>query len=680
MKTHYYLAIVTVLNLGLFSNLVNANNTKTEVDSREFSHSETIVVTGTRTPKLLSNSPISVDVIDGAVVGLLSQGTVAQALNFVPGVVVVRNEKDGYSVQMQGFDGDNVLVLLNGQPLVAPTGAAVDLDQISAQDIQQIEVIRGAASVMYGSSAMGGVINIITRKFNENRLKIGVEIGRFTNNTVDDESLSHLVTINGNVMTGDWNNHLNLSLKHSPSFDYDNDHTSTPAGKLDKIFLNLGTNGAFNNLTINAETQYFKEEKQKAVGIIPGQNINNYYISDVERYQVDLGIGKAVFNKHKHEIADTSWKLNTRLVEHEETSGSSTLRKADIGLYEVNGQYVWSAPKVTDDAGLELVAGGLIHFDTLAQINLKSDVAEIDNKSRRSVEAFSQLNWIYDDEQYLFGIRVQDDSDFGGHGALRLSAMYDLLNEKTDSLKWRLGVGQGYRVPTLKERFYQFDHSALGYKVYGNEDLKPEESLSFNSTLTYQSTIDSNWLGNFELRSELNVHYTKADNLIDLFTDLEKSIDEDLDISVYGNIKEATLQGFELSFETQFDYWFSQINYSYLDARDGNDKRLETRPYHQIKTNLGYSDINAGIDAVLYAVYQIDEAFDNEQFTNGEENNSWLTIDFKSSWQYTEQLTLRFSIENIFDQHANLSAQQALKFDARPISSRFISIGASYQF
>ncbi len=133
---------------------------------------EHIVVTGTRTAKLLSNSPVLVDVIDGEIMAKVSQGTLAQALNYIPGVVVKRSAKDGYNIQMQGFDGDHVLVLIDGQPIISPTGSSADLDQVPASNIAQIEVIRGAASVMYGSSAMGGVINIITKQTNEPALNL----------------------------------------------------------------------------------------------------------------------------------------------------------------------------------------------------------------------------------------------------------------------------------------------------------------------------------------------------------------------------------------------------------------------------------------------------------------------------------------------------------------------------
>ena len=121
---------------------------------------ERVVVTGTRTPKLLGASPVKVDVVDKAEISRLSKGTLRQVLEVMPGVVVRRSQKDGYNVQLNGFNGDHVLVLINGQPVISPTGSSVDLDQISVANIRQIEIVRGAASVLYGSSAMG-VLSIL---------------------------------------------------------------------------------------------------------------------------------------------------------------------------------------------------------------------------------------------------------------------------------------------------------------------------------------------------------------------------------------------------------------------------------------------------------------------------------------------------------------------------------------
>ena len=640
----------------------------------DMSHSEVIVVTGTRTPKLLSNSPVSVDVIGQDEIELLTQGTIAQALNFIPGVVVVRNQKDGYNIQMQGFDGDNVLILLDSQPLISPTGSAVDLDQISAQNIQQIEVIRGAASVMYGSSAMGGVINIITKQSEENQLTVKYELGSYIGNEIEGDEISHQARINATLVTNQWQNQINVMIKQSPGFDYDDNHSSTPAGSLDKTFINLSSSGQLNDLNLALKYQYFDEDKTKASGYIAGQSNYQQYISDVQQHQVDLSLSSDVFNKAKHEIAQKSWQVNTRLMNHEEISGrTGSLRKADIGLYEVNGQYVWS------EADLEIVSGGLIHQDTLEQTKIADGALEVPGESKENIEGFLQANWINTNNQFLAGIRAQHDSDFGENYALRFSGMLSLL-QTTDKLKWRFGIGQGYRVPTLKERFYEFDHSSLGYKIYGNDNLKPEQSVSINTSLNYQRSFNKTWMGSFDLTSEINLYYTEADDLIDLFTDAEKSVEESLDISVYGNIEKAIIQGVDLSTELTFLEWVGQVNYSYLDAKDDNDVRLESRPTHQVKASIGYNNTAYSLNSMLYFVYQQGEAIPKSGFEQGIENNEWVTVDFKLSQQLTQHFSWRFNVENIFDVHQNTQSVIEQRFDSRPVTSRFVSIGLNYQF
>ena len=666
-----------------FANELTTENNLEQI-IKDDNHPEKIVITGTRTPKLLSNSPVSVDVISQEEIELISQSTIAQALNFIPGVVVVRNQKDGYNIQMQGFDGDNVLVLLNSQPLISPTGSSVDLDQVGAQNIQQIEVIRGAASVMYGSSAMGGVINIITKDPEENQVKLSYEMGSYVGNEIEGDELSHQIKLNTSYIYKDWVNYLNVLVNNTPGFDYDDNPSSSVAGSRDKTFINMGTGTRFYNVKVRGSYQYLTESKLKNTGIIPGQSDYRTYLSNVVQHQVDFHVGKDVFDKTEHEIANTSWEGNTRLMDHEEYSGdSASLRKANVGLYEVNGQYVWS------EDSLEIVSGGVVHQDTLEQVKVATNTFEVPPESKESIEGFSQVNWIDPKYQVLLGIRVQNDSDFGNYSAIRASGMVNLIGdansykeEDSDKLQWRFGIGQGYRVPTLKERFYEFDHSALGYKVYGNEDLAPEESVALNSSFNYQTNIQTSWLGDFDSISDINFHYTQADNLIDTFQDDELSEEEDLNISIYKNVEEATIKGFDVSTELGFNSWVAQVNYSYLNAKDLDGIRLENRPTHQVKSSLGYNHSQYDLDAMIYFVYQQDEAvpIDNE---NDIEtmilNNAWVTVDFKVSQQVTQNLSWRFNIENIFDTHESPDANDSNTFDSRPVSSRFVSISLQYQ-
>lgn len=233
---------------------------------------EHIVVTGTRTAKLLSNSPVLVEVVDGELIAKISHGTLAQALNYIPGVVVKRSVKDGYNIQMQGFDGDHILVLIDGQPIISPTGSSADLDQISADNIAQIEVIRGAASVMYGSSAMGGVINIITRQSDQQALKFDYDISQYQHNTIQNNDLNHSIKINAsNTITG-WQTQLSALVIDDHGFDYDDKTVSQDAASVEKKFVTVQANKDHGNIETNFKYQWLADKKVRDSAAIPGRN------------------------------------------------------------------------------------------------------------------------------------------------------------------------------------------------------------------------------------------------------------------------------------------------------------------------------------------------------------------------------------------------------------------------
>ena len=626
------------------------------------SQTEHIVVTGTRTAKLLSDSPVLVDVINGETIAKISHGTLAQALNYIPGVVVKRSVKDGYNIQMQGFDGDHVLVLIDGQPIISPTGSSADLDQVPASNIAQIEIIRGAASVMYGSSAMGGVINIITHKSDEPTLKLDYDVSQYQGNTLEDGDLNHTLKINAVENFSGWRTQLNALIIDDQGYDYDSSTVSQDAASVDKKFFTLSANKAFEDLATSIKYQWLSDEKLRDSSIIPGQSEVIFYRTDVDQQQIDLGLKST---KHPK----SPWQLNARYINHQETSGqSNSLRDTNIILLEINGQ------KVFQFNNMELVTGAVVHADKLTQDKPAENVIEVDDESRESVEVFVQGNWVKSDYQLLAGMRSQYDSDFGWHNALRLSTMKNFaLGE--GKLQWRAGIGQSYRVPNLKERFYVFDHSALGYMVLGNKDLEPETADSFNSSLTFNTTLADNKV---DLRSDISVHYSKNDNLIDSIIDTEQSQETGLSIYQYQNISEAKIHGFDISTQLTFSQWKTQLNYSYLTSEDENNQRLLSRPRHQIKFNINY-DIDAyDIEIIAYAVYQAGEAVPDSY--QGVENNEYTTFNTIFNQAITDKLTWRISVDNIFDKHKKPTASSQNLFDARPVSSRTISAGISYKF
>ncbi|MEP0175214.1 MAG: TonB-dependent receptor [Paraglaciecola sp.] len=636
---------------------------------------EKVVVTGTRYAVLQSQSPVSVDVITAKTLQAISHGTLASALNYIPGVVVTRNQKDGYTVQMQGFGSDHVLVLIDSQPFVSPTGSSVDLDQIGVLDIERIEVMRGAGSVLYGSSAMGGVINIITRKLRSDHLKLNYQAGSYTNNAIESADLTHLLQLDGSKNLNGWQSSLSLQASSDPGFDYEPDTVAQSAPSSDKYLVNLGLVKAFeNDLSLSNKLRYFNDAKEKFRYSIPGQEQDIRYISDVEQWQWDMGLANG-----------QNWEVKSRVLNHIETSGdTNALRDADISLAQLDGQINWQL------GDIDLVSGLTARLDKLNQTkqNITTgeiDSYEVDDESAQSIQGFTQASWSLADHELVFGTQIQHDSDFGLQSASRLNSLFNFGNSgnangfaEDGSWQLRLGLGQSYRVPTLKDRFYVFDHSNLGYMVLGNEDLIPEEALTANAELNYRlsnTKIFDVAVNKLSLR--MNLHTSKADNFITTVVDAEASAASGLLISRYENIDGADLNGFDISAQFAMHELDLQFSYSYISAKDDSDEHLSDRPTHQLKGNLNWS-LPYDIHSLLYVVYESGEYPSSSQI--GVARDHWMTVNLSINQSINQHWDWRAGIDNIFDNHQDETSISAGLLDVRPLSSRYIFVGISYTF
>ncbi|WP_019673256.1 TonB-dependent receptor plug domain-containing protein [Psychrobacter lutiphocae] len=143
----------TIIVLGACGSYAVANdNIAQRSDTMPSITLEPIVVTSTRSYKRLSEAPIAVQVVDKATLQQHHAHTLKDALALLPSVYLTPlHGKTGYEVRMQGFTGDQVLVLIDGLPVSSSTGSTFDISQYLNADVEQIEVIQGAASAQYGS-------------------------------------------------------------------------------------------------------------------------------------------------------------------------------------------------------------------------------------------------------------------------------------------------------------------------------------------------------------------------------------------------------------------------------------------------------------------------------------------------------------------------------------------------
>ncbi|MEN9884596.1 MAG: hypothetical protein RLZZ420_1813 [Bacteroidota bacterium] len=166
----------------LFSSvLVIYSNGQLKEDSLFSQSLDNVVVTATRTPRLMGNVAIPVSVVNAKTLYQSGSLRLNDILSEQTGINIVDNF--GKGVQVQGLSSEYTLILVDGEPLIGRTGGVLDLSRISVRNIRKIEIVKGPSSSLYGSEAMGGVINIITDGSGINKSDFGLRYGRF--NTLD---------------------------------------------------------------------------------------------------------------------------------------------------------------------------------------------------------------------------------------------------------------------------------------------------------------------------------------------------------------------------------------------------------------------------------------------------------------------------------------------------------------
>lgn len=238
-------------------------------------------------------------------------------------------------------------------------------------------------------------------------------------------------------------------------------------------------------------------------------------------------------------------------------------------------------------------------------------------------------------------------------------------SDKFDT-KLRFALGKGYRVPTLKDRHFVFDHSALGYMVLGNPKLQPETSTSISLGVEIAKQ------GKF--RSEVSLFHNTVKDLISTDKNDAKSAATGLDIFNYVNVGRTKTQGVDISTSYTVSPTLSgNLSYSYLKAIDlETDKHLTSRPAHQVKLKLNYKLPQYKADISLFGNYQSKEYVNS---SNTITSPAYSTFDLKLNKEIRKGTKLFLGIDNLTDTHRNAPSTG---HDFRPTSGRFIYAGIRF--
>lgn len=621
-----------------------------------------MVTTATKTPRPLDEVPVQTIVLTRAEITKTHAQNLAEALKYAPGVQLKPiHGKTGQGAWIQGFDADRVLILINGNPISPSTGSTVDVTQVALGDIQQIEIIKGATSALYGTSAMGGVINVITREPSSNFL-ISADLsgGNWGSQSDDDNPLAKR---HGNFEIAtkqeNWHGQIVADLTESDGFKApDTDGESTQGWSGYKHTFSSNFQYQFDNdLKVTVMPRYYDED----ISVInnsfsPGIGSINEEYADQTLVKNISSIMEQSFNNNSY------WKVRAMWEDYYNDANKASHRETTSNHSEFAGQLDFPI-----GISHTVTVGAEYQHDTMNVENISSNTTEVSDETKTSVQFFMQDSWFVSPNlELLPGARVHNDSRFGSHLAPMLNAMYNTEDFLSGRVNFRAGVGNGYRTPNLKELYYLFDHSEIGYVVQGNEDLDPESSISYQLGMEWIFPKENGSLA-------INVFHNDIDKLITEVLNPNAVGPNNATVYEYQNIEQAMTQGVELSFRKMLSKHFAlDMSYNYLNAKNKKtNKVLVERPETNIKVGLDTYLTNS-LSLTNKINYESDQYLDEENTIVSPGYTTWdsaLNYEVNSQWKLYGGINNVTNVQRVFD-----------GTDFRPEAGRYVYAGFSYQY
>lgn len=419
---------------------------------------EQVVVTGTRTPKLLANTPVLTKLITASDIAKADATNLRDLLQQVlPGVEFSYAMNQQVHMNFSGFGGQSMLILVDGERLAGETMDDVDFSRLCMDNVDHIEIVKGAASALYGSNAAGGVINIITKNgIRPFALNLNARLGRHH------EQRYGLSWQQG---AGRWSNLLTVNRNRSDNYDVHNGDTPVT-----RVVATIYGDATWN---FKEQLSYRPSEKLSLTG-----RAGYFYRQLVrtsetpERYRDFSGGLRGVWKPDTHNSLDLSYAFDQY-----DKSDYQRITRLDIRDYsnvQNSLRLLYNHTFGSDDV---LSLGADYMHDYLFNTNLEDRTRRQD-----SFDAFAQYDWNVSRQWEAVGALRYDY--FSDGRISRLTPKVSVRYQPVRNLNFRASYGMGFRAPTLKEKYYNFDMAGI-WIVEGNPALKPEVSHNFNLSADY---------------------------------------------------------------------------------------------------------------------------------------------------------------------------------------------------
>ncbi|ART82298.1 vitamin B12 transporter btuB [Oceanisphaera profunda] len=524
------------------------------------------------------------------------------------------------SLFVRGTNSNHVLVLLNGRPMAQMVNSNVDFSQLPVNNVERIEYIRGPRAAIYGSRAIGGVVNIITTsQINDTQLSV---TGGSNDYYAADFSINQWVTEDTRLQ-------LATGYRETRGYDVVPNNSQTDRDGFDSKNLTLGIehqlnqtwvwDANFNGWENNLEFDY---GKPFAANEPAGSNKNK-----VKSYQLDTGLQYQAqqlagqLNASYGEYESKNW--NERAGQGNATNISTATTRLDgLVQYSYSSQgYALAGMDWQQDRLLSKSINAVNEYDfpppNFDPVYVKTNMLRYDAADRDNTGIFASVFHTWSPVSVELTGRVDDNEQFGTHGTWQSALSLALTEEHTATLSY----GTGFRAPT-------FGEIASAEDV---DSLEPEKSQNWELDFT----------GDYDLLNwQLNFYRNEISNLM-VYSNTPP-------YSLVNSTKntDALIKGVELVVKTNTGPVNHTASFDYTDAKDiGTEKQLLNRAKRKFSWTADMDIAKANLFAqVLYMGNRETYGAANKEYTP-----SYTIWNIGARYPLTQQLTLNGKINNLFD-------------------------------
>lgn len=635
-----------------------------------------VIVTATKTEAEVQAVPQAVEVITKEDIQRTGANDVLTALSLANNLNLSRAGMTGNAVSLRGMSTNHTLILVDGKRYAGEdtdvTTNVYALQRLNVSDIDRIEIVRGPSSSLYGSEAMGGVINVIIKTPEKAGGTVGVVTG--TRNTAEYFNVS-------SGKHGRWSVAVDGRFDRQRAmnrYDYSVSSTGAVTDGYDRSMYGMrrtfhgGAVYDFENANKNKlrfDIDYMNEDlrsdyadtKSASGKLYYNKNKHEWYHNEQKGFSVEY-TGKTNRNEYQFRTYYNQLEKHSNLVNERafpspmmENILGSIYPKADMDYAKYNTWVTEAKNTMYIGDHHNLTFGGEYRRLEYEGTRLGGSTTGLNKKiSAKDVDSYAgyiEDLWQVNDKLLLIpSVRLEHNSQFGSEATPKIGATYNINNH----WRFKANYGKGYKAPTLSE-LYMVMNRAMGVAtvhVEGNPNLQPEKTYS------YDFSIEADKGANF---GKLTYFNNKVSNLID--TESTQSDNEYW--RKYINVGKAQINGVELEIGRHLnDRWTIKATHNYLDAVNkitGN--RLNNRAQNTTTFQLIYDDHKEdGISAVLWDQFASRYRYNDEDYT-------YNTLNFSLNKKWTKDFSTYAGIDNILNK----------KVDDLYIDGRMWRVGAEWK-